>query len=494
MKQKSLVVIYLMLIFCNSSGNAQNVEKIIFNDKDSANDYYLAIRPLSGNIRGVQVLFRSFIQPEQVLPETKLHNVGSSNDILTVYASLKQGLCANTITLERINTILKNITQTYSVDTAKFAIGGFEYAGNIVLRYTELSYQNPSQFFIQPKAVFAINCPVDLIGLWHWSEKAIKTNFFPGTAGDGKYIIDALTKENGSLKDNLKKYIGLSPFYKDAEETGNELYLKNVPLRLYYDTDINWYLKNRRQSYYDTYLADGSELINRLLLMGNNDAEFIQARQPGVRSNGMRNPDSWSIVDEVECIQWIKRKLDIFDPDFYAPAYNLAFPKEWDVERFQFPIDFARQIPYKGIEDVRFAPGWGNKSSEEYWSYCFLWWIDANSVIDAVSLQEDLKLYYTGLVGRNIEPRKIPKEKWVPVKANIKKIKTLPGDAETYSGTVNMLDYMEQQPMTLNALIHLQNCNTKNHKAVFIEISPQPATHIIWKKMNELYSGFQCGN
>ena len=80
----------------------------------------------------------------------------------------------------------------------------------------------------------------------------------------------------------------------------------NVPVRLYYDTDIEWQLKNRRNSFYDTKMADGSELINRLLLAGNNEAEFIASKQPGLRSNGMRHPNSISIVNEVECIHWIK--------------------------------------------------------------------------------------------------------------------------------------------------------------------------------------------
>jgi hypothetical protein len=224
---------------------SQNSEKIYFDDKDSANDYYLAVRPLSGNIKGVQVLFRSFVPPEFVLPETKLHNVASVNDMLTIFASLKQTLSADTVSIERVNTILKQVAQKFSVDTGKFVLGGFEYAGNVVLRYTELAYQNPSQFLIHPKAVFVINCPVDIISLWHLSEREIKKKYFPGVVGDAKYTLNDFTNKYGVLKDNLQKYIYWSPFYKDAETTGNEQYLKNVPVRLYYDTDINWQLSTR---------------------------------------------------------------------------------------------------------------------------------------------------------------------------------------------------------------------------------------------------------
>jgi hypothetical protein len=492
MRLKILLLTIFFGFILTKTGFSQNSEKIFFDDKDSVNDYYLAVRPLSGSIKGVQVLFRSFIPPEFVLPETKLHNVASVNDILTVFASLKQTLSADTASIERINTILKHVAQKFSVDTSKFALGGFEYAGNVVLRYTELVYQNPSQFYIHPKAAFSINCPVDLTGLWHWSEREIKKNFYAGAVGDAKYILNDLTNKYGSLKDNLQKYIYWSPFYKDAETTGNEQYLKNVPVRLYYDTDINWELKTKRNSFYDTYIPDGSELINRLLLLGNNDAEFVAAKQPGMRSNGTRNTDSWSIVDEVDCIQWMKKKLNIFDANFYEPVYNLPSPDGWGVERFSFPIDFAPQIPYKGIEDVRFTPGWGDDKSEEYWSYCFLWWLNSDAKIDAASLQEYLNAYYSGLIARNIERRKIPKEKLFSTVASIKKIKTQDGDEETYSGTINMLDYMKQQPMVLNAIIHKRICASQNHITLFLEISPQPATHVIWQKMNTIFAEFKC--
>src|ERR1700759_4429454 len=158
MRIKILVSIIIAAFFLPQTGFSQNAQKIVFDDKDSTDGYYLAIRP-AGNIQGAQVLFRSFVRPEDVLSETKLQNVGSSNDLLTVFVSTKQSLCADDNALKRISAVLQDIARKYSVNVSKFAIGGFEYAGNIVLRYTELSYQYPSEYPVQPKAVFAINCP-----------------------------------------------------------------------------------------------------------------------------------------------------------------------------------------------------------------------------------------------------------------------------------------------------------------------------------------------
>ena len=55
---------FALFCFIPQFGKSQNTEKIIFNNNDSANDYYLAIPPMSGNIKGVQVLLTSFMSPE----------------------------------------------------------------------------------------------------------------------------------------------------------------------------------------------------------------------------------------------------------------------------------------------------------------------------------------------------------------------------------------------------------------------------------------------
>ena len=65
-----------------------------------------------------------------------------------------------------------------------------------------------------------------------------------------------------------------------------------------------------------------------------------------------------------------------FDGHNYKAPYFLDTPQHWGIERFQIPIQFAPSIAYKGVEDIRFTPGWAKKDSEEYWSYVFLWDLD----------------------------------------------------------------------------------------------------------------------
>jgi hypothetical protein len=182
-----------------------------------------------------------------------------------------------------------------------------------------------------------------------------------------------------------------------------------------------------------------------------------------------------------------------FDGKKWEAPYTLSFPQGWDVERFLLPASFAPAIKYKGVEDIRFAPGWGKAKSEEYWTYAFLWYLDGSVKTNAKIVAQNLTAYYTGLVGSNIEPRKIPVAKLITVKTDIQKVKTEMGDLKTFHGTIYMLDYMEQKPITLNCIVHLKSCAGQNKTYIFYEISPKPYTDKVWNGLNLLWTDFNCG-
>ena len=112
--------------------------------------------------------------------------------------------------------------------------------------------------------------------------------------------------------------------------------------------------------------------------------------------------------------------------------------------------------------------------------------------VNEKAIKHNLELYYTGLVGRNIEKRNIPAEKVIATKATVIKTKTYSGDINTFSGSINMLDYMTQKPITLNCLIHHKTCSGQAKTFIFYEISPKSYTNDVWKNLNKLWSGFNC--
>lgn len=79
---------------------------------------------------------------------------------------------------------------------------------------------------------------------------------------------------------------------------------------MYCDPDILWALRERNRDYYDMNAADLSAMINFLNLNGNKEAEFIPALGKGYRLDGTRHPHSWSIVDPVDCLNWVLNILN----------------------------------------------------------------------------------------------------------------------------------------------------------------------------------------
>lgn len=181
-----------------------------------------------------------------------------------------------------------------------------------------------------------------------------------------------------------------------------------------------------------------------------------------------------------------------FDGHKWEAPYHLAIPKDWGSERFLIPISFAPQIPYKGVEDIRFTPGWAKVKTDEYWTYAFLWWLDGSPTMDANIIAANLKAYYTGLIETNREGYKVPVEKITPVQTAFKKTKTASGDLKTFTGTIDMLDYMQQKAITLHCIVHLKLCPEENKTIVFYELSPKPFPHPNWASLNQLWLDFKC--
>lgn len=181
-----------------------------------------------------------------------------------------------------------------------------------------------------------------------------------------------------------------------------------------------------------------------------------------------------------------------FDGHHWEAPFHLPIPKDWTIERFLIPISFAPQISYKGVEDIRFTPGWGKIESDEYWTYAFLWWLDGSPKTDEKIIADNLKAYYTGLFAINTDSTKVKNEKLISVSTSFKKSATSKGDIATYTGSIAMTDYMQQKAITLNCIVHLRSCKEENKTVIFYELSPKPFTHSNWQNLNRLWSDFKC--
>jgi hypothetical protein len=172
-------------------------------------------------------------------------------------------------------------------------------------------------------------------------------------------------------------------------------------------------------------------------------------------------------------------------------SYSLPLPANWGVEKIAFPIVFAPAIPYKGLEEIRFMPGWGDSKSPDYWSYSFLWFIEGTPDINPDTLKLYLTQYYNGLYISN-QKTGLPANNSI-TQVQLKKIANADEDLETYEGKIITLNFLNKLPLKLNARIHIRKYTAKNHSAVLLEISPQDYKHTVWDQLDGIVAGFKPG-
>jgi pimeloyl-ACP methyl ester carboxylesterase len=286
---------------------AQTLKKIIIDDKDFYSGYYIAVEPQTDSIAGVLVLLSGFGQrAEDSTPETKLHNVAYANHILTIFFAGGNKLYADSITQVKLSAVLRDVIRRYKVITNTFVLGGYSAGGMIVLRYVELCNEFPDTFPIQPPGVFTVDSPIDIFTIYEQLEESAKNNYSEAAVEEAVRAMGFINKDYGIPRDNVSTYAKLTAFSMNPDYSQNEKYLKSVAVRTYHDVDIAWRIINRNQTVHRSNYEVTAELINRLVLMGNPKAEFMQTFQTGYRSNGQRHPHSWSIVNEIELIQWMQ--------------------------------------------------------------------------------------------------------------------------------------------------------------------------------------------
>jgi len=161
--------------------------------------------------------------------------------------------------------------------------------GMVAMRYVELCNEFPDKFPIQPKGIFTVDSPIDIFTIYEQLEESAKNNYSEPAVEEAVRAMGFIKEDFGIPRDNVATYAKLTAFSMNKSYCKNEKYLKNIAVRTYHDVDIDWRIINRNQTVHRSNYEVTAELINRLVLMGNDKAEFMQTFQTGYRSNGQRH-------------------------------------------------------------------------------------------------------------------------------------------------------------------------------------------------------------
>lgn len=301
----STLLIFIFFAFsCNAHKTNPKIEKVFLDKTDTTRNSYTVIYPQKLPWKGYIFLIPGFGETaENVLQQTELPNKLASSGILTIIPTFQDGVLSfgvDSLSQKSFDRILKNVISKFKLVDQKFYIGGFSIGGSSGIKFAENST-------IKPKAIFAIDPPLDFERFYHSAKRDIRLSKGNKANQESVYMIERLEKETGgSPLTHLAEYLKISPYsFSDTTQTAIKK-LIDIPLRIYTEPDIDWWLKERKSDLTKINAAECSAMINELNMLGNTSATLITTQNKGFRKpDNIRHPHSWSIVDNDELIKWL---------------------------------------------------------------------------------------------------------------------------------------------------------------------------------------------
>jgi len=302
----STLLIFIFFAFsCNAHKTTNpKIEKVFLDKTDTTRNSYTVIYPPKLPWKGYIFLIPGFGETaENVLQQTELPNKLASSGILTIIPTFQDGVLSfgvDSLSQKSFDRILKNVISKFKLVDQKFYIGGFSIGGSSGIKFAENST-------IKPKTIFAIDPPLDFERFYHSAKRDIRLSKGNKANQESVYMIERLEKETGgSPLTHLAEYLKISPYsFSDTTQTAIKN-LTNIPIRIYTEPDIDWWLKERKSDLTKINAAECSAMINELNMLGNTSATLITTQNKGFRKpDNIRHPHSWSIVDNDELIKWL---------------------------------------------------------------------------------------------------------------------------------------------------------------------------------------------
>lgn len=155
----------------------------------------------------------------------------------------------------------------------------------------------------------------------------------------------------------------------------------------------------------------------------------------------------------------------------------------WGKEIIQIPFWFAQEIKFNGHEDIRFAKGWEKIDSTGFWTYVFAWDINLNTKPTTKFFEDNLKLYFDGLMKVVNEDTLliIPKTKALFIEKERKK------EITTFTGILEIYDaFTTKKMIKLNVTIESYYCKKTKTFIPLFRFSPKDFNHEAWKMLNQV--------
>jgi hypothetical protein len=163
-------------------------------------------------------------------------------------------------------------------------------------------------------------------------------------------------------------------------------------------------------------------------------------------------------------------------------------PSPWQVptgfrgETIPFPLDFAPDLAHKGVEELRFAPGFSDPAAPGYWSYAFAWRTDDAAALDAAALAGELTTYFRGLIDAVDQAKQITDRDAIVVRAT--------ADGARFALAAHVFDvFKTKQPLDLVGWAERAACGT----GALWRFVLAPAASSLRPTLDGVAAGAACG-
>ena len=300
--KKYIIILVLIAISCKGQSEKNNQTEKPKSEIIKTAEFELI---KAENQKGLLILFPCFpCDAENTLSEFKITEISVKNDFSVLAMNFNQRLYLNQKEKQELAEQLTKIVREQNLSEENIFVGGFSSGGNVSLLICDYLKKNNSQ--IQPKGVFIVDSPIDLLGLYGTAEKNLKLNFSESSTQESTWLKNMFDKEFGNPSNGINNYVQKSPYTFETENIDNIKGLEKLKIRFYTEPDLKWWKEYAKNEYEDLNAFYIQKLSNKLKIeFGNRNIELINTKNRGYRANGERHPHSWSIVNEQDLVNWM---------------------------------------------------------------------------------------------------------------------------------------------------------------------------------------------
>ncbi len=183
------------------------------------------------------------------------------------------------------------------------------------------------------------------------------------------------------------------------------------------------------------------------------------------------------------CFATLPITLNAQDESEKESGFFLKTDTTWRKELFTFPLGFAQEIPYTGLEDARFPVGWEHIESPNFWSYAFAWSIEDKKSVTEKELEMNLKLYFDGLMEITSNSNKTDvTTTTVGIHPEVNS-----NEVRMFSGKLTTFDrFFTKKKLTLNILVEHHYCHQNNKSIILFRFSPKAFDDAVWPTLKSV--------